>query len=163
MPEDRRLIRATPFDLEAVKATRLRALAEAPYAFGSTAENEQSLTDDEWCSRIENGAWFLAYRGASPVGIVAAFAEVDRPRQRRLISMWVAPSERGSSTATDLVEAVIAWADEQHAEAITLWTADGNVRARRFYERLGFVSTGRQKSLPSDPSLGAEELIRRLH
>jgi ribosomal protein S18 acetylase RimI-like enzyme len=52
--------------------------------------------------------------------------------------------------------------DEQQACAVTLWIADGNARARRLYERLGFVSTGRRQSLPSDPSVGEEELIRRL-
>ncbi len=162
MSDELTVIRVGLVDLDAVKVTRLRALEDAPYAFGSTAESEQLLTDEEWRSRLESGAWFLAYRDTSPVGIVGAFTEVDRPGQRRLISMWVAPSERGSSTAADLVEAVISWAHEQEADAVTLWTADGNARARRFYERVGFVSTGRRKVLPSDPSLGAEELVRRL-
>jgi len=162
VPDEPTVIRATPADLAVVKATRLRALEDAPYAFASTLEREQILADDEWRSRIASGAWFLAYRGRRPVGIVAAFTEDGQPRQRRLVSMWVESAERGGPIAGDLVEAVISWAGEQEAYAVTLWTADGNARARRLYERLGFVSTGRRKSLPSDPSLGAQELIRRL-
>lgn len=161
VPDELTVARASLADLDAVKTTRLRALEDAPYAFASTVEREQILTDDEWGSRIESGAWFLAYCGGRPVGIVAAFAEVGQPNNRHLVSMWVEPAERGTSIAADLVQAVISWADEQQAAAVTLWIADGNARARRLYERLGFVSTGRRQSLPSDPSVGEEELIRR--
>ncbi|MGD0219489.1 MAG: GNAT family N-acetyltransferase [Acidimicrobiales bacterium] len=162
MPDERTVIRATLADLDVVKATRLRALEDAPYAFASTLEREQLLIEDEWRSRIESGAWFLAYRGGRPVGVVAAFTEVGQPSHRHLVSMWVEPAERGTSIAADLVEAVISWADEQEAHAVTLWIADGNARAHRLYERLGFVSPGRRQSLPSDPSLGVEEFMRRL-
>jgi ribosomal protein S18 acetylase RimI-like enzyme len=96
------------------------------------------------------------------VGIVAAFTEVDQPSNRRLVAMWVEPAERGPSIAADLVEAVISCARGQQAHAVTLWVAHGNARARRFYERLGVVSTGQRQSIPSDPSVGEEELIRRL-
>jgi len=162
VPDERTVIRATLADLDAVKTTRLRALEDAPYAFASTLEREQILVDDEWRSWIESGPWFLAYRDRRAVGIVAAFAEIGQPRHCHLVSMWVESAERGASVAADLVEAVISWADEQKAHAVRLWVAEGNARARRLYERFGFVSTGRRQSLPSDPSVGEEELIRCL-
>ena len=46
------------------------------------------------------------------------------------------------------------------AGTVALWVADGNDRARRCYERLGFVPTGVRQPLPSDPAVG-EELLRR--
>lgn len=40
------------------------------------------------------------------------------------------------------------------------WVSDSSPRARRFYERLGFRTTGQRGSLPSAPEIG-EELLQR--
>jgi len=74
--------------------------------------------------------------------------------------MWVADDHRGTSVAAELVEAICGWTRLQGAKLVTLWVADGNPRARRFYERLGFHSTGHRQSLPSTPEVG-EELMQR--
>jgi GNAT superfamily N-acetyltransferase len=153
--------RATTADLAAVRKTRLQALKDAPRAFASTLENEVAKSDADWRARLHGGAWFLAYRKGRPVGIVAGFT-VDGDQERHLVAMWVQPAERGTATATALVDAVVSWAREDGARVITLWVADGNSRARRFYERLGFAPTGKRQPLPSDPSLGEEQLIRTL-
>ena len=47
------------------KAVRLRALQDAPHAFGSTYAKEFQLTDSDWIKRVErwngeSGAGFLA-------------------------------------------------------------------------------------------------------
>ena len=57
-------------------------------------------------------------------------------------SMWVAPQARGRGVAADLIAAVREAAVEAGAEAIGLHVFEGNDRARRVYERLGFVFTG---------------------
>jgi ribosomal protein S18 acetylase RimI-like enzyme len=62
--------------------------------------------------------------------------------------------------AEALVEAVCAQARRDGAVAVRLWVVDGNPRARRLYERLGFAATGRRQPLPSAPEVG-EELMRR--
>lgn len=72
----------------------------------------------------------------------------------------VAPDHRGSPAATRLAEAVVAHCRSEGAVAVRLWVADGNPRARRFYERLGFTPTGLRQPLPSNPADG-EELMRR--
>ena len=147
--------RASEEHWEAVKETRLRALADAPQAFGSTLDREVHLDKPEWQSRVANGHWFLASSQGRPVGIAAG---VGRPDERQIVSMWVEPDHRGSGAAAKLVEAICAEARSEGSTAITLWVADGNARARRFYERLGFRSTGERQPLPSAPEIGEERM-----
>ncbi|WUV11018.1 GNAT family N-acetyltransferase [Amycolatopsis sp. NBC_01488] len=59
-----------------------------------------------------------------------------------VFSMWVAPQARGRGVAARLIDAVREAAEEAGAEAIGLHVFEGNDRARRVYERLGFVLTG---------------------
>lgn len=153
--------RAEAADWQAVRAIRLTALADAPLAFGSSLERELTFDARDWQRRIDNGAWFLAWLGQQPVGIAAGIHSADRQEERHLIAMWVAADQRGTSAATKLVEAVCSWATSEGAQLVTLWLADGNQRARRFYQRVGFHLTGHRKPLPSAPDIG-EELMQRL-
>jgi ribosomal protein S18 acetylase RimI-like enzyme len=94
------------------------------------------------------------------MGIAVGFADEEWPDDRHLVSMWVDPRLRGSAVATQLVEAVCDWACGIGAAGVVLWVVDGNDRARAFYRRLGFVTTGRRGALRRDPSL-LEECYRR--
>ena len=100
---------------EAVRDVRLRALADAPSAFGTRHEDAARRPDDwwrEWTARGAAGdrqATFLAWDGERPVGIVASFVEDGR---RWLIQMWSDPSVRGRGVGAALVEAVV-----EHARA----------------------------------------------
>ncbi len=154
--------RVTAGDIELLKATRLRALADAPDAFASTLEREQAFPDSEWLGRIANSAWFLAIDGSEPIGLVCAYTESEHPELRHLVSMWVDPSWRGTDVASRLVEALVAQARAEAVESVVLWVADGNERARRFYERIGFEGTGERAQLPSNPELGEEKMVLRL-
>jgi GNAT superfamily N-acetyltransferase len=149
-------------DWEVVKETRLRALADAPGAFASTLARELELSDAEWKRRVVHGAWFIARYGARPIGIAAGFAEDGTPDERHLVAMWVEAEQRGTTTATSLVESVCHWAVDAGAVSLALWVADGNSRARRFYDRLGFCSTGERQPLPSAPDVDEEKMVRRL-
>jgi ribosomal protein S18 acetylase RimI-like enzyme len=150
---------AEPDDWTLLRDVRLRALADAPGAFASTLSREQAFDEAEWRGRITRGPWWLALDGGRAVGLVAAFAEDDD--ERHLVAMWVDPAHRGSAVAAQLVEAARAWAASDGGRTLILWVADGNERARRFYERLGFRGTGVRQPLPSAPQVG-EELLRRV-
>jgi GNAT superfamily N-acetyltransferase len=156
--------RAVPDEWDVVREVRLRALADAPYAFASTLERELAFDEQEWRRRIGGGPWFLASDAARDdgraVGVVAGYTEDGATDERHLVAMWVEPERRGSTAGAELVEAVCRWAGDEGATALTLWLADGNPRARRFYERLGFATTGRRQPLPSAPDVD-EELLRR--
>jgi ribosomal protein S18 acetylase RimI-like enzyme len=148
---------AQPVDWATVRDVRLRALGDAPAAFASTLEREIAFDAGEWRSRVTRGPWWLAFDGDRPVGLVAAFPEDG---DTHLVAMWVEPGARGTSAATELVETVCSHGANDGARAVRLWVADGNDRARRFYERVGFLLTGERQPLPSNPAMG-EELMRR--
>jgi len=150
--------RAAPHDWQDVKLTRLRALADAPYAFASTLAREQAYEDEEWRRRVARGTWFLARTRGRCVGIAATYAEPAQPRDRHLVAMWVDADHRGAGAAARLVETVLASCREAGAETVSLWVADGNVRARRFYERVGFRPTGRRQPLPSNREVSEEQM-----
>lgn len=149
-------------DWRTLRDVRLRALAEAPYAFGSTLERELAFDEATWRERAAAGRTFLAWRAGQVVGIAGYYTEEGRADERQLVSMWVDPYARGSDAAALLVAAVREAAAAEGASALTLFVADGNDRARRVYERLGFRSTGERQALPSDPTRGEERFALRL-
>jgi GNAT superfamily N-acetyltransferase len=166
--------RLTAADWAQLRAARLSALAEAPYAFSSTLAREQEFTDDAWRSRAGRGLTFGAWQGATIVGLAtglppeaALAAEGSLPAEAaaawHLVGMWVAPESRGQGVSDQLVEAVCELARQSGAPAVTLWVTEVNARARAFYRRLGFTPTGgRQLVRPEEPEHFEEELSRRL-
>lgn len=157
-----RIARANAEDWQTVRDTRLTALADAPTAFGSTLERDSAIEDAEWKRRAIAGNWFLAWSGAQPIGIAAGVIEAGEQDEHHLTAMWVTRSHRGTPVATELVDAVSSWAQMHGARQLTLWVADDNARARRFYERLGFLSTGQRGRLPSNHDMGEERFTRRI-
>jgi ribosomal protein S18 acetylase RimI-like enzyme len=160
-----------------LRAARLAALAEAPYAFASTLAREQGFDEELWRSRAGSGQTFGALHGATIVGLATGFpvdhqtgagqADVARPWPDRptwhLVGMWVAPDRRGQGVADRLVEAVCERARSAGADGVTLWVTEVNDRARVFYRRLGFAPTGtRQLVRPEEPDHWEEELALRL-
>jgi GNAT superfamily N-acetyltransferase len=152
--------RALPADWKVLRDIRLRALADSPSAFASTLAREEAFGEEDWRRRLEHGYCFLAWADGRPVGCVAGFAEQELAEEHHLVAMWVEPAHRGTPAATQLVEAVCRQARADGAVAVRLHVVDGNDRARRFYERLGFEPTGVRQPLPSNPEIG-EELLRR--
>ena len=153
---------AAAADWAVVKEVRLRALADAPSAFGSTYAREAAFDDAEWQRRVEPGNWLLAWADGRPVGVAATLLEIGSPTEFHLVGMWVQAEFRGTGVATQLVEAVCDASRSAGGRAVTLWVADPNHRARRFYERLGFRPTGEHQQLPSDPEIGEERMRRDL-
>jgi ribosomal protein S18 acetylase RimI-like enzyme len=158
----------TAADWGQLRAARLSALAEAPYAFASTLAREQEFADDVWRSRAGGGLTFGAWHGATIVGLATglppeATEAAEAPAPWHLVGMWVAPAFRGQRVADQLVEAVCDLARQSGAASVTLWVTEVNDRARAFYRRLGFAPTGeRQLVRPEEPEHFEEELSRRL-
>jgi GNAT superfamily N-acetyltransferase len=140
---------------------RLRALADAPDAFGSTLAEEQDRSDAEWSHRLASGAdarWNLplvaAVRG-EPIGLAWGRIETSAPDVAALYQMWVAPSHRGVGAGRLLLEVVIAWARARNAASLDLGVTCGESPARRLYERAGFKPRGAPQPLrPGSQLLG---------
>jgi ribosomal protein S18 acetylase RimI-like enzyme len=150
-------------DWASLRAARLAALAESPYAFASTLRREQEFTEETWRSRAGSGRTFAAWRDGDIVGLATAMPpEAHRP-EWHLVGMWVDPEVRGLGIADQLVEAVCELASQTGGETVTLWVTEVNGRARAFYRRLRFAPTGhRQLVRPEEPDHWEEELARRL-
>jgi GNAT superfamily N-acetyltransferase len=158
-PELRRLEEG---DWAALRAARLSALADAPYAFGSTLAREQEFGADVWRARTHSGAIFAAWSDEVIVGLATALLEPDEPGWE-LVGMWVSAAWRGSGVAGRLVGAVCEHARAAGADWIALWVTEANPRARAFYTRLGFEPTGaRQLVRPDEPGRWELEMSRRL-
>ena len=152
----------TPDDWHLLRDARLTALVDVPSAFGSTYAEESGFDEAKWRSRASGFVWFIAMDDDSPVGVVGA-TRLDRPSSRMLFAMWTHEGFRGTGLAETLVNAVCRWARDDGGEELILWNADGNERARRFYERQGFALTGRRKQLRSNALVGETELRLALH
>jgi GNAT superfamily N-acetyltransferase len=135
--------RAQPGDESLLRDLRIQALTDEPYAFGSTLARELARTAGDWQSWIANGVTFLLFADGAPRGMVAGLPEKDDPSIINLMARWVHPGARASGAAGLLVSAVKSWALEVGATEVRLHCVEDNLRAKRFYERVGFRATGK--------------------
>jgi ribosomal protein S18 acetylase RimI-like enzyme len=144
-----------PDEGEALRAIRLRALADAPLAFGSTHAREAAYPPERWRDWAEassaggGSAFFFAVDEASgaPVGLASGTIWEADAETAHLYAMWVAPEARGSGAGAALVDAVVGWAAEHGALRVRTEVTVGNDGAARLYERAGFRDTGERGPL----------------
>jgi ribosomal protein S18 acetylase RimI-like enzyme len=147
---------------------RLRALADSPDAFETTYADSARLGEEAWLERTgslaegRQSVMFVADEGGALVGAAGAFVDDHAGGLAHLISMWVAPEERGRGLGEALATAVVDWARERGCPAIRLFVVRGNGGATALYERCGFRSTGVLVPMPRRPTLLEEEMRLRL-
>ena len=142
------ITRIGPADWESFRAVRLASLSESPSAFGSRHADWVDAPAEQWRSRLTQvPLTLLAQEARDVVGVVSGQRVGERWVE--LISMWVAPAARGTGVAGRLIAEVVAWAAGQ-GRATYLMVRSDNVRARRSYERAGFVDTGVPQGWPAD-------------
>ena len=127
---------------------RLAALAEAPYAFGSTLGAWQDAGEEQWRDRlrIPGARDLVGYLDGEPVGMASGVpAGADAVE---IISVWVSPAGRGRGVGDALIGAIADWAAASGAAAVRLSVRADNAAAVRLYERAGFVHVGPN---PEDP------------
>ncbi|UVY83871.1 GNAT family N-acetyltransferase [Brachybacterium sp. NBEC-018] len=150
------IIRAHDDDWSLVREIRLRSLSTDPAAFGQSWEKESTYDDAVWRQRVEDAAWFLAVEDGQPLAVVAVRHEADSPEnERELQAMWVTPTSRKTGLAQRLAEAVLAWAEEDGADTVTLYVGPSNVGATGLYRALGFQDTGERWQIVEDDPDGA--------
>jgi ribosomal protein S18 acetylase RimI-like enzyme len=142
MSAARSVRRAAPGDESILRELRLQALSEVPEAFGSTYETELARTPSDWQRWMSPGVTFILYEPAGARGMVAAVRDETDLAVVHLMATWVHPAIRGSGAADELVAAVFAWAEVEGAGLVRLKVIHGNDRARHFYERIGFITSG---------------------
>jgi GNAT superfamily N-acetyltransferase len=125
---------------------RLRALRDAPLAFGSTLAREEAYTPEDW-ARWGTGEGRVVFIAEPAAGLASGVIDDDDPTLAHLYAMWVAPEARGSGAGRALVEAVVAWAAERGAQRLTTSVTEGNVVGAALYAAAGFADSGRREPL----------------
>lgn len=120
------------------RSIRLRALEEAPYAFGTTFTEAASWPAARWEQQVEEIATFVAVANGEDVGVVRGIGHPDVAHAREVIGMWVAPEMRRRSVGAALIAAVAEWAQADDARTLVLDVVERNAGAIAFYTSLGF-------------------------
>ncbi|NUO92436.1 MAG: GNAT family N-acetyltransferase [Dermatophilaceae bacterium] len=142
------ITRIGPDDWQMFREVRLASLSESPGAFGSRHADWVDAPEQQWRSRLTTvPLTLLAHDGTGLVGVVSG--QPVGEHEVELISMWVAPAARGAGVARELIDAVVDWAAGQRRSTFRMVRSD-NTRARRAYERAGFVDTGVPEGWPTD-------------
>lgn len=146
-----RVRRFTPGEWPAYRALRLRSLADAPHAFGSSLALEQAWAHELWMARLMAAevsgrdcplvAESSAADGAM-LGLLWAKCDAADAGIVNLFQMWVAPEARGRGAASALVDEALSWARAIGARLVRLGVVVDNQAAIRLYLRKGFRNTG---------------------
>jgi ribosomal protein S18 acetylase RimI-like enzyme len=128
--------RMGPEGWERVRAIRLRALADAPDAFGTTLAEDEARPHGEWRARLEDPgvATFVAAGDGRDLGLATGTGYHGSDGAAGLFFMWVDPGSRGRGIGGALVDAVVAWARTAGYRGVLLDVADTNAPAIRLYE-----------------------------
>jgi GNAT superfamily N-acetyltransferase len=150
--------RITPADWALLRDLRLRALRDAPEAFGQTYDNAAAEPELEWRSTAraasagDRRTWLLA----GPAGDQGMVQARRRPPDDCLVfSMWVAPEARRAGVGGALIDGAADWARSWGARRIVLWVTGVNEGAQRFYEAIGFRLMNEGPDADSGRAFGA--------
>jgi GNAT superfamily N-acetyltransferase len=153
------LRRATPADAEALAAVYVETSSRSERGIIPDAVLDGRTAADyvaSWRRRIgapEPHATWVAERGDRVVGLCHAEPSLDEdagPETGHLDMLYVVPAEAGQGIGARLLGAAVAHLRAVGFTEATLWVLADNARARRFYEREGWLPTGVTKQIPED-------------
>ena len=95
---------------------------------------------DVWCQIAEADGEHVGHVGFMPATMARAAS--DEPGLAHFWALFVRPSHWGTGLATELHREAVREAAARGYSSMRLFTPAGQVRARRFYEREGWVAAG---------------------
>jgi ribosomal protein S18 acetylase RimI-like enzyme len=137
-------------EADLLRTVRLRALGDAPMAFGSTLAREEGYEPEKWerwAAESASGERQAIFIAEPEAGMASGVIDDADPALAHLYAMWVARDARGTGAGTALVDAVVAWATDRGAERLTTSVTEGNAAAMALYAAAGFADTGRREPL----------------
>jgi ribosomal protein S18 acetylase RimI-like enzyme len=122
---------------------RLEALRRHPEAFSAAFEQESVQPLSFFADRLTASTVFAGFGDRDVLGVAGFLVEpgVKRAHKAHLWGMYVRPAARGTGLARQLVEAVLAFAQER-VDLVQLSVIAGNVPAHQLYLALGFTPYG---------------------
>jgi ribosomal protein S18 acetylase RimI-like enzyme len=143
----RHLIRLlAPADAAAFRALRLQGLREHPEAFTSSHDEDVQQPAAIAAARLADPlqSFWGAFDGDTLAGIVG----LERSRRAKarhkaaVVGMYVAPAQSGHGLGRALLDALLAQARAEGLQSLVLTVTEGNSRAQRLYESVGFRAFG---------------------
>ena len=159
--------RIRPEDGLVLRDLRLRAIADAPDAFGQPLEEARRQPQREWdrnarqSSHGNSRTWLIAESESRTVGLVQG--RKRRPRTLLLFSMWVDPRDRRLGVGRDLIDRLEDWARGWNGSETILWVLAVNAPAIEFYRDLGFEIVREGRDAESGARFGALAMRRAIH
>ena len=158
----------TPQDWQLYKLARLNSLEDAPDSFGSTYEQEVTLSDTEWQTRLD-----LKWRGLDALPLIAelesqavglAWGVIHEPDTKiaHIYQMWVSPALRGKGIARSLLDEISTWALDKGCACIKLAVTTSNKAAIGFYTLSGYLPAGSLEELRVGSTLMVQPMVKRL-
>ncbi len=126
-------------DATRLRELRLRALADAPYAFGADFKVESEKPIEYWQDNLKNTDWCFAVKDGADIGLLAVDkADADRGSDCWLSSWWLEEAYRSQGIPKLMLE----WLDKLcismkwQRQGLGVWPE--NERAIAAYLKLGF-------------------------
>jgi ribosomal protein S18 acetylase RimI-like enzyme len=145
---------------------RLRALEDAPDAFGDTLAEALTRPEQSWIDRAhelaldsEREVLFMAWERSRPRGSI--YVRLD-DATAHIYGMWVEPAMRRLGVGASLMAAGLSWARQRGASQAGLWVTDGNLPALRLYQSCGFRETGQREPIRPGSALLVRQMILQL-
>ncbi len=127
-------------DATRLRELRLRALADAPYAFGADFKVESEKPIEYWQDNLKNTDWCFAVKDGADIGLLAVDkADADRGSDCWLSSWWLEEAYRSQGIPKLMLE----WLDKLcismkwQRQGLGVWPE--NERAIAAYLKLGFI------------------------
>jgi len=132
---------------------RVQSEEEFPQFVGLSVERELAAGREGVSSLLsgysaEGTIVFGAFEGEQLFGALALSRKPSAKYRHKafLWGMYIFPEYRGAGVAQALMQAAIAWAEEQpEIIAITLQVTLSNIRGQQFYKRFGFTIFGTER------------------
>ncbi|QVQ26212.1 GNAT family N-acetyltransferase [Achromobacter deleyi] len=142
--------RLTVSDAASLRQLRLDALVETPESFGSSYEEEHTLTLEdirEWIAPANDGAMFGVFADEALAGMVGVGRQrmLKMRHKAHIWSMYVTPAQRGRGLGRLLMQAAIAHAQTMRGiRQVQLSVTANNAAAAALYASLGFAVYGHE-------------------
>ena len=134
------IVTASSNDAKRLRDLRLRALADAPYAFGADYKVESEKPIEYWQDYLKNTDWCFAVIDGVDIGLLAVDkADADRNSDCWMASWWLEEAYRGQG----IPKLMLGWLDQLcknkgwSKQGLGVWPE--NERAIAAYLKLGFI------------------------
>lgn len=141
--------------------TAYAGLVDADFLASYDVDDVRVAEREQWLADLPAGEVMLVAEITGEVAggaILTPAPDDDAPEAAELLALYIDPNRRFHGIGTALLDAGF---DRMPQPVQVLWVLEGNVPARRFYERHGFATDGATKEHHS-PGNPVEVRYRRL-